>query len=180
MNKTFVVTIIIVFSFLSYATINQLSKDKKNMKRLPCQNETITFERINKNEYINDAIKDFENSDFIIKSNIEYSKYMKSNIKDNLSIKDLNTKFNKVLKKYIKDRKTHNNKLIIKYYLYENDKNDPKKKGSKSKTYAGYLKYKFIYDNKTIYQIQTDYMNIEGKNLENRISCVLNSFISLK
>ncbi len=71
-------------------------------------------------------------------------------------------------------------KLQIKYYIYENDKEDSGKKGKKSKLYAGYLLFEFKLQNKLIYKIQTDYMKIDASDIQSRINCVIKSFITLK
>ena len=69
--------------------------------------------------------------------------------------------------------------LLINYYIYENDKEDRGKKNKDAKSYAGYLMFEFKYDNKLVYKIQTDYMNIDANDLEDRMDCVINSFISI-
>ena len=39
--------------------------------------------------------------------------------------------------------------------------------------------FEFKYDNKLVYKIQTDYMNIDANDLEDRMDCVINSFTSI-
>lgn len=68
---------------------------------------------------------------------------------------------------------------MINYYIYENDKEDSGKKNNDAKSYAGYLVFEFKYDNKLVYKIQTDYMNLDGNDIDDRMDCAVNSFISI-
>lgn len=180
MNKIFYILIFVLISALFYGIFNQVNKSSIKSKRLSCQNKTITFEKISINKPIKEAVNLLESNNIIISSNIEYSKYMKSHLVNKLTIKDLNYKFDSVLAKFIKNDNSSDDKLAINYYVYENDKKDTGKKGKKSKLYAGYLLFEFKLNNQLIYKIQTDYMDIDAKDLEERMNCVLESFTSLK
>ena len=105
---------------------------------------------------------------------------MPSHLINILTIKQANETLDNVIKKYITSNIPNNKKLIIDYYIYENDKEDKGKKGLKSKLYAGYLLFEFKLNNKLVYKIQTDYMNIDGKDIEERMDCVIKSFLSIK
>ena len=39
--------------------------------------------------------------------------------------------------------------------------------------------FEFKYDGKLVYKIQTDYMDIDANDLEDRMDCAINSFISI-
>ena len=105
---------------------------------------------------------------------------MPSHLINILTIKQANETLDNVIKKYITSNIPNNKKLIIDYYIYENDKEDKRKKGLKSKLYAGYLLFEFKLNNKLVYKIQTDYMNIDGKDIDERMDCVIKSFLSIK
>lgn len=149
-------------------------------KRVACQNETLTFEKISFGEPVNKAKELLYSGNIELKSRIDYSVNMKSNLKDKLSLEEFNIRFKEVLNNYIKYNKEDKEKLLIKYYLYENDKKDSGKKNDKAKKYAGYLVYEFKLHNNLLYKIQTDYKDIDAKDIENRMQCVLESFISIK
>lgn len=70
-------------------------------------------------------------------------------------------------------------RVQIDTYLYENDKNDKGKKTKKAKLYAGYVVMDFKLDKKSVYKIQVDYMDIDTKDLKNRVDCAIQSFITL-
>ncbi|AXH14900.1 hypothetical protein [Malaciobacter mytili] len=171
----------LIFLFFSYAIYEQLNKPSQKVKRVPCQNQTTTFEKIENKEYIKKAQELFYLNNYKLKSSIEYSKYMKSNLKDSFTLKIFEQKVNNILLKYIKQSKNSNlENILIKAHLYENDKEDKGKKNKKAKLYAGYFILEFIYKNKSLYKIQIDYINTDLSDLEKRITCAINSFLLIK
>ena len=183
MNKIVSIIIIILLSIIFYAVFKEVTKSSK-IKRLECQTNTTTFEKIFFEEPIKDAIKSLKSNNYEINSYIEYSKYMKSHLINNLSKEQSDEKLEKIIEKYL-DKNLNLNinkndkKVLINYYVYENDKEDKGKKNKEAKLYAGYLMFEFKYENKLVYKIQTDYMNLEATDLEERMDCVINSFTSI-
>ena len=180
MNKILPIVILSVITFIIFAVFEEVNKFDPNQKRLECQEKTKTFEKINFEDPIWKANNLIETNNFTIKSNIEYSKYMDSYLVNVLDIKQADKILNDVLKKYIVSNKPSDKKLLIDYYIYENDKEDPSKKGKKSKLFAGYLVFAFKVDGKLVYKIQSDYMNIDGKDIKERMDCIIKSFLSIK
>lgn len=178
MKKIIPFIIIAIFSYVFYLVYTQATKSVK-VKRLDCQSSTTTFERIFFDTPIKDAIKLLTSNNYVLDSRIEYSRIMKSNLKDKLLAKDIDEKLNTVISQYNKSNIPNSKKLNINYYLYENDKNDLNKKNEEAKKYAGYLMFEFKLDNNLIYKIQTDYMNIDGSDIDERLNCVVNSFTSI-
>jgi uncharacterized membrane-anchored protein YjiN (DUF445 family) len=179
MNKIFPLIIIVLFSVIFYAIFQEITKTSK-VKRLECQSHTTTYEKRFIETPIEDAIKSFESNNYEIVSEIKYSKFMKSHLVEILTKEQSDKILEKVIQKYINKDSATNEKVLIDYYIYENDKEDSGKKNDKAKLYAGYLVFEFKYENKLVYKIQTDYMNIDATDLQERMDCVINSFISLK
>ena len=178
-NKIISIIIIAFLSFLIYGIFTNTKKSVKS-KRLECQSTTTTFEKIFVETPINEAIKTLKNGNYEIVSHIEYSKYMKSNLVDILTKNQSDVLLENILEKnMIFKKEDSKEKTIIDYYIYENDKEDKGKKNNESKSYAGYLVFEFKYENKLIYKIQTDYMNLNGNDMDERMSCVINSFLSI-
>jgi hypothetical protein len=183
MNKIVSIIIIVLLSLIFYAVFKEVTKSSK-IKRLECQTNTTTFEEIFFKEPIKDAIKSLKSNNYEISSYVEYSKYMKSHLINILSKEQSDEKLEKIIEKYL-DKNLNLNinkndkKVLINYYVYENDKEDKGKKNKEAKLYAGYLMFEFKYNNKLVYKIQTDYMNLEASDLEERMDCVINSFTSL-
>lgn len=181
MNKLYILLILSIVSFFSYGIITKNnSKTTKKEKRLPCQTKTVTFEKINKKEHIKKAVGLLQSGNYYIDSYIEYSKFMESKIAKYLDISKANKLLEKSIKASSKSSIQNQEKLQIKYYIYENDKEDKGKKSKKAKLYAGYLVFEFLLNKKTIYKIQTDYMKMDTSDIQERMDCVIKSFITLK
>jgi len=178
MNKIFITIIISILLFFAYGMFSNINKKSAKTKRISCQNKTITFESITSKKDIEKSQNLLLTNNYIIKSNIEYSTLMPSILKNFFDIE----KANDLLIKNIAINKYELNKekLLIDYYIYENDKEDKNKKNDKAKLYAGYLLFEFKLSNKTLYKIQTDYMKQDGSDIEERIECVIDSFLSIK
>lgn len=70
--------------------------------------------------------------------------------------------------------------VIIDYFVYENDKEDPGKKTAKSKLYAGFIYLNFKLKDESVYDVQIDYKDLQAKDLAKRINCAIASFLSSK
>ncbi|MGM0534188.1 MAG: hypothetical protein ACQERK_06825, partial [Campylobacterota bacterium] len=68
---------------------------------------------------------------------------------------------------------------VIDLLIYENDKKDPKKKTEKAKLYAGYLTLDFTVEGTLVYKIQIDFLDMQGKDVADRIDCAVASVMSL-
>ena len=178
MNKILPIILLVLFSTIFYSIYTEAAKSK----RLECQSKTTTFEKIFIENSIKEAINSLESNNYELKSDIKYSEFMKSHLKGILTKEQNYNKLKIVIEKYIDKNLTeneNNKKLLIDYYIYENDKEDNGKKNKDAKSYAGYLMFEFKYDDKLVYKIQTDYMDIDANDLEDRMDCAINSFISI-
>ena len=181
MNKLIPIILITLMTFVAYGVYKQANKSMKT-KRVECQSKTTTFEKIFVENPIIEAINSLKSNNYTINSSIEYSKFMKSNLIDILTKEQADEILKKVINSQIKeeDKKTSDDtKVSINYYIYENDKEDTGKKNNDAKSYAGYLVFEFKYDNKLVYKIQSDYMNLDGNDIEDRMNCAMKSFTSL-
>ncbi|MFA6789050.1 MAG: hypothetical protein WCR15_05145 [Arcobacteraceae bacterium] len=178
MKKLFYLLLFIFTVALLYGFYLELTK-KQNHKRVACQEKTTTFEKIYSNTPIKEAIERLKTDNYVIESRIEYSHYMPSHLITVLTIQKANTLLETVLKSHHTHTKEFSNPLLIDYYIYENDKEDKGKKNANAKEYAGYVVFEFKLDNQLLYKIQTDYMDTNANDLEERFKCVLDSFLSL-
>lgn len=181
MNKLLPLILILAIGFVSYGVYTQANKSLKS-KRLDCQANTTTFERLFLEAPLKEAIDSFKSNNYSVKSNIEYSKIMSSNLINILNVEQANEILERSIAANINTKNTHiedEHKVLIDYYIYENDKEDKGKKNKDAKNYAGYLVFEFKYNNTLVYKIQTDYMNLNGTDIEDRMNCVIKSFISI-
>ena len=118
--KIYLLVIVAFISFIIYGVFNQNKIDPK-AKRVACQNSVTTFEKIYSTD-LKFAKELLLSSNYIIESKIEYSKNMKSNLYNIFSNKDSDQILNDILSKFKNSDKIYDNKLLISYYIYENDK----------------------------------------------------------
>ncbi len=178
MKKMIILIVFLLIPISFYLVSVKVGHTK--IKRLECQDKTITFEKIFLNTPIKESIQSFLEGNYKISSSkINYSLLMESNLKNKLTIEELDKRVISTINKHIKMKKENSSFVDIDYYLYENDKKDPNKKNEDAKKYAGYLVFEFKYDGKLIYKIQTDYMKIDTSDVEERVDCIINSFISI-
>ncbi|MGB6328827.1 MAG: hypothetical protein WBF48_07855 [Halarcobacter sp.] len=187
MNKLLSLILISIVLFFGYGIYQNLDQAKiKKELRVSCQKKTTTFENISNKELIPKAIELLKSNNYKVISRIEFSKYMETKILNHISIEQADNFLENSIKKIAKTQKTQdeinpsNEKLIIDYYIYENDKEDKGKKSEKAKLYAGYLVFEFKLENKLIYKIQADYMKMDTSDIPERMDCIIKSFITLK
>lgn len=181
MNKIFTFLAFCLFAFFGYGIYDNLKKEaSKKEVRIPCQKKTVSFEHISNKKLILEAKKLLKTNNYQIISRIELSKYMKSKILNYITKEKADQLLIKTIDKYTEVKKDSTKKLIIDYYIYENDKEDKGKKSKKAKLYAGYLVFAFKLDGKEIYKIQTDFMKMDTSDIPDRMDCVIKSFITIK
>ncbi len=171
-----------LISAIGFSVYEQLNKPKMSAKskRIPCQIKTTTYERVLQIDQIKEGQKLLLSGNYKIKSKIWKSKYSTSKLFNHISKEQIDTLNHQHIHN-ISTEKTSSNKILeINFYTRENDPDDPGKHGTECKLYAGYLVYEFKLDGKLIYKIQTDFMDFQGKDIANRISCVYNSFLTIK
>lgn len=178
MNKILILIISTIILFFAYGIIDNTTKKDPKSKRVECQEKTVTFESIYLPKKISLAKDLLLSGNYIIKSEINYSVFMPSVLKEFYDIKKADYIFIKHIPK--EKRVNKDKKVIIDYYILENDKKDKNKKGLKSNFFAGYLVFEFKIDKKIVYKIQTDYMDEDGSDIEDRMKCVINSFLSIE
>ena len=96
-------------------------------------------------------------------------------------MEQLDQNLGSILVKTIKENKQENQIVEVDYKVYENDKEDPKKKTDSCKLFRGYVVMKFKnHNNKVVYQVQIDFMDNEGKDIPKTLECAVESFVTYK
>lgn len=183
---------LIIFIFIILAIGNEIYKQislkpiSAKSTRLECHKKNVTFERVLKPLLIKDLLEGLKTNNY--KTNIwaDKSKHMQTKMFQYVNIKMIEKDLiNKIQQNTISTNTNNiinhkNNDILIDIMIYENDKKDPSKKTKKSKLYAGYIEVTFKLNTINIYKIQTDFMNLQGKDIPQRITCIINSVMSLK
>lgn len=179
MNKFLIVLVTAIALFFAYGIYEQMNQKSLKSKRVACQENTTTFEKVFKKDKIQEAKKLLKTQNIEIISRIDYSKYMKSQLINFYNKEKALLDLNSVLDKYMSEKQDLNKKLVIDLYIYENDKEDKGKKSDKAKLYAGYLVFEFKLEKELLYKIQIDYMKINAQDIKERMDCAIKSFISI-
>ncbi len=163
-----------------YKQINKVPKSAKTA-RLDCHKKTITFEKVLKPKLIKELHQVLASEDYKLEIFAEKAKHMETKMFNYVDVdvveKDIIEKFNN---HKLKSKIAKNGSLIIDVLIYENDKKDPGKKTKRSKLYAGYLEFTFKLNKKVVYKIQSDFMKMKGEDIPDRISCIIDSVMSLE
>lgn len=171
--------LLIVF-FVSSAIYEQMNKKSAKSTRLDCHKKSIVFERVNNPKLISQLQELLKSSEVIISTRIEKAKYMQSTLFEYIDEKNVKELLKRYIKAYNKDNININKNITIDLLIYENDKKDPGKKTKKSKLYAGYLVFDFKLDRKNVYKIQIDFMDLQGRDISEKLKCALKSVMSVK
>lgn len=183
--RIYAIIIVAFLAFVSYGIFSEFNKTPEvsspKAKRIACQNKVTTFEKIFEDKPVLEAVNAFKNGNYEVKADIEYSKKMKSNLTDILNVEQASKILEISIAKFVTKPQNQSDKnLIIDYYIYENDKEDDDKKNDDAKLYAGYLVFQFKYEKATVYKTQIDYMKMDASDIEERMDCVIQSFISIQ
>jgi len=165
--------------FIISDVYHQMTKKGPNSTRLDCQKECKVFEKVYDKAHFPQAKAALLSGKYELGSEILKAKYMKSRLFEYVHLEHVD--------QYVKeaianrhDSEVHSDKKVqIDYYIYENDKDDPGKKTKKSKLYAGYLVFTFMLDGKKIYVIQIDFLDMQGSDINKRVDCAIESFLTL-
>ncbi len=183
-NKIIIIIGIIIIFVIGNEVYTQINKKPKSIKakRLGCHSISTTFEKVLKPKLIKNLHQTLKSGDYKLVVWEDKAKYMNSVMFNYVDVKVINNDIKQKIKVYKIDnivaQKT--NDVLIDVMVYENDKKDPGKKTKASKLYAGYLVVAVKIDKKIVYKIQMDFMNLKGKDIPDRISCIVDSIMSLK
>ena len=179
MSKYIYGLIIALFLYVAGSEVYK-STNKKSAKstRLACHESAITFERVYQPERVQEMIETFKSGNVELKSKFKLAEYMESKMGSYITIEEIDAMFKEQIAKHHVEKENSKN-LLIDYFVYENDKEDPGKKTKKSKLYAGYLRLIFILEGEKVYSFQIDFKDLEGKDIPEKVVCTVDSLLSL-
>jgi len=178
MFKYFVALVTVFFFYILFTDVTE--HKGANKERLACHTRSTTFEYVYNKELVErmqDAIK---SGKVEIRSKFKLAEYMPTQLANHISLAQVDALIQKQIDLHKTTPENNDKKLLIDYFIYENDKADPGKKTAKSKLYAGYLVFHFHIEGEKVYRIQIDFMDLQGKDIEEKVGCVFDSVMSLK
>lgn len=148
--------------------------------RLECHKQSTTFERVYNQRLIKEAVNALKSGNVKTKYAMQFSVYTPSKMGQYFTIEQVNSDLLQILAKHKDNKSISNKSLMIDYYVYENDVDDPGKKTKEAKEYAGYIRMNFYIDNTHVYANQIDFMDWQGKDIKDRLECAINSLRTLE
>jgi len=149
-----------------------------NSTRLACHKKCKVFERTYDAELLKKAQEAVRAGEYELTSRIKEAKFMETKMFQYVQLEKVDKMVNDAIAQRKQDDAKDDGKVVIDYYIYENDKDDPGKKTKKSKLYAGFLRFILTYNGKEFYSVQADFMNLEGKDIPKSVECAIESFMT--
>ena len=167
------------FYMLGSEVVSIVTKKGPNTERLECHTKSTTFEYVYKKELVTAMQDAMKSGNVEIKSKFKLSEHMQTQLSNHISLEQVDAMIQKQITSHKETIKNTDKKLLIDYFIYENDKKDPGKKTAKSKLYAGYLVFHFLIEDEKVYRLQIDFMDMQGKDIDEKIQCMMKSVLSL-
>ncbi|MGM0623825.1 MAG: hypothetical protein ACQESH_07390 [Campylobacterota bacterium] len=170
--------VIIVIGIVSVEMYNQLNPTKAKSQRLACHEGVTVFERINNEGKITALQEAIKAGNITVEPRIQKSEYMQSQLFTHITQEQIEKK---IYDRFVEEKTDASSEhdVVIDLLVYENDKEDPKKKNEAAKKYAGYIHLKYLLDESVVYRFQIDFMDMQARDLDDRIDCAVQSVMSL-
>jgi hypothetical protein len=170
-----IVAIVAVFSVEIY---QQLNPKKAKSSRLQCHEKVTVFERIYHKDLVQNVQNAIKAGNVALQSRVQKSQYMNTQLFEHISQETIEQK---ILTSFASQKTSSksDDKVAIDLLIYENDKDDPKKKSAEAKKYAGYLTFEYKIDAKVVYRFQIDFMDMQARDIDERIKCAVQSVMSI-
>lgn len=170
--------------FIAYGVYGQMTKPPMKPQRIPCQKEVTCFERLyGTPEALSRVVDLLARRHYGIETTTQPSVYMKPRLFDTLDPAEAEAEARRAIERLIPRKAASAGAkapLRVKFLIYENDKKDPGKKSKKAFLYEGYVVFSFLLEGKTVYKVQVDFMEPEGRDVNRRIDCAVRSLVSLE
>jgi len=178
-NIAAILGFLLIVLLITFGVQNSKGSSAKST-RLPCHTQVVVFEKIYEPASLPNVKQALEQQNYTIDSSIKKAHYMQSQLFEFVDINMVNESVKDAIASYQSTDKENSEPVTIRYFIYENDKNDPGKKTQKSKLYAGYLKFDVVYKKKRVYAVQIDFMDMQGKDISQRVSCAIKSIMTVE
>ncbi|MGB5920089.1 hypothetical protein [Arcobacter sp.] len=152
----------------------KVKKEARTNSNLQCQKETFTFDSITRPELLKDANYYLKNGLYVLSGGFTKPRFGKFYLKDKISIDEADDFFKTSIS--FPQRENPVKYLKIKYEIIENDKNDPRKKDEKSKSFAGTILSSFRINGKEVFMMETNFLHYDKNEIKNRIECTIKAF----
>ena len=178
--KSAIIYIVVIVGFITFmVTRGADESQRKDVKDtlLLCQDEVYYFEETDDILASQVANKLMFAGDYTLKGRVVEAT-IKSQIKKYIEDDTAQKGFKKIIDKFKKEgySPSDSNKLTIQYAVVENDQANPITRYKRAYKVVGYLDFKFLLDDKVVYEAKSDYIGRMGEDIPRRARCVLDSF----
>jgi len=158
--------------------VDRTAKKSSKSVRLECHKKSTVFEHVYDQALIKEVQRALQKGEFELLSHAKKAQYMKSKLFEYVEMKEVDAMLVNALAAYKDPQAQSTTPVTIDYFVYENDKDDPGKKTKESKRYAGYLHFKVLVGKERIYVIQIDFMDLQGKDIPEKVECAVQSLMA--
>ncbi len=181
--KSAIIYILIIVSFIVFmVTRGEDESNRKAQKEvlLSCQDETYYFDETKDILAAQVAGGLLDAGVYTLNGSIAEASYQ-SQIKKYIQEESAQNAFKRIIDGFKKEGAGagNSNTLTIQYSIVENDKAKPIKRHDRAYTVVGYLDFKFLLDDKLVYEAKADYIGRAGEDIPRRVKCIMNSFNSI-
>ncbi|MDD3592360.1 MAG: hypothetical protein PHO65_06945 [Sulfurovum sp.] len=172
---------ILAFVFLVFLVkvgVDSTAKKSSKSVRLECHKKSTVFERVYDQTLIKEVQRALQKGEFELLSHAKKAQYMESKLFEHVDMKKVDAMVNNAFAAYKDPVAESNASVTVDYFVYENDKDDPGKKTKESKLFAGYLRFKVLAGGERIYVIQIDFMDLQGKDIPEKVECAVQSIMT--
>jgi len=179
-NNFFTLASIIIIGVTLTLYVNYIVKDpnepakkivKKQITKLECEEDNFTTYKVFNQKLLDSSQKALEKGFYKLQGGYIKSEYSKSIIEDYISLKELDSFYEKSIG--INPKKDINKFLTIKYEIIENDKKNPNKKAKECKLYSGSVITSFRANSNEIFRFYTDFRLYDKEEIASRIDCAI-------
>lgn len=171
-------TLLLVLA-IGYYSFGSKKNTSGKAQRLACHKETVVFERVYDDTLLKQAKDSLQSGNYELISSVQKSVHMQTRMFEYVDIKEVDTLVKDTIENYKTKASKTDDRVVLDYYIYENDKADPGKKTAKSKRYAGYLHFVLTFNGKRVYAVQVDFMDLKGKDIDKSVQCAIKSVMTL-
>ena len=179
MKYIYTILTLLLLVAIGYFSFGHKAQKSAKAMRLACHKQSVVFEKVYDEVLLKKAQNALFSGAYKLTSRIQKSVYMKTRLFDYVDLKKVDKLVEDAIATYKSDIATDDT-VALDYYIYENDKTDPGKKTTKSKLYAGYLRFTLTYGGKRVYSVQVDFMDIYGKDIIKSVSCAIESIHTIQ
>ena len=178
-NIFFTALAVFLFGVIAIEVFSSFTEKKAKSDRLSCHEEVVVFERIYHEDLIDKVQQAIIANDYELQVRVSKSSYMPTQLFDHITPQQIAQMLQDRYSKEYDAQAASSKSAVIDLFIYENDKEDPKKKNEAAKKYAGYLTLRYMIDEKEIYRFQIDFMDMQARDIDTRIDCAVKSLMSL-